>query len=103
MGVSFDGLLLASDACDKSIVVCPLDEASVVKIEVSENFHFLSNLGRFTILRVNNTSWSVDKKRFVGGKVTVFNVDYGDGFELFGDAECQDQVQRDKVVVQGLA
>lgn len=99
MGVSFDALLLASDACDKSIAVCPLNEASVVKIEVSANFHFLSNLGHYTILRVENTSWDVNKKRFVGGSVSVFNVDYGDGFELFEEAEHQDQVLRDEVIV----
>jgi hypothetical protein len=106
MGVTFDALLLDTNSYQQCIAVCPLEEASVVQVEVRENFRFLEHLARFTLLRVEGTCWDVEKKRFVGGRVGLFNIDFcgdfNDNIENdIKEAEREDQVQRDEVAVQG--
>lgn len=90
MGVSFDAFIVSVQEEFNTVVVTPLDEASVVCIETSKNLKFLSALAPYTLLRVENTYWDLHKKRFVGGDISVFNVDYSDGFRY--DDKCEDQV-----------
>lgn len=82
MGISFDALILDVQESSKCIVVCPLKEASVVCIENESNLRFLSSLAPYTIVRVEGTSWDLQKKKFIGGEVSVFNVDYDAGFTV---------------------
>lgn len=81
MGVSFHALILDVKEASKTVVVTPLEEASAVCIETDCNLPFLARLTPYTLVSVEGTAWDLQKKRFVGGEIKIFNVDYDNGFE----------------------
>lgn len=82
MGVSFDALILDVHEASKTVIVTPLDEASAVCIETDCNLPFLARLTPYTLVNVQGTRWDLHKKKFVGGEIKIFNVEYDSAFEV---------------------